>query len=193
MIERWMAIKGYEGLYEISNLGNVRSLWFGKRKILKQKKGKNGYYSVTLCKNGIKKKEFLVHRLVVISFLGPIPEGYVVNHLNENKLDNRLSNLEICTQKENTNYGTGIQRRSKAISIANKGKQLGNTNGAKQLDLIKCDYPYNELTFVSSYEASDFFGYKSKKSVGLLIHRAKRRKENFIKINKEKYFFVKGI
>lgn len=190
MIERWMAIKGYEGLYEISNLGNVRSLWFGNRKILKQKKGKNGYYSVTLCKNGIKKKEFLVHRLVVISFLGPIPEGYVVNHLNENKLDNRLSNLEICTQKENSNYGTAPQRRAKAISIANKGKKRPNIKTGKYLDLIKCDYPYNELTFMSSYKASDFFGYTCKSSVGTLLTRARKRKENFIKINKEKYFFV---
>ena len=66
--ELWATIKGYEGLYEVSNYGNVRSLKYGKIKILKPAKNKFGYYHVILCKNGIK-KDFTVHRLVANAFI----------------------------------------------------------------------------------------------------------------------------
>lgn len=83
-----------------------------KEKILKPKLTRNGYYRVALCKNSIR-KFYLVHRLVFEAFNSTIPEGLQVNHKNEIKTDNRLSNLNLMTCKENVNWGTGIERRVK--------------------------------------------------------------------------------
>lgn len=184
IIERWKAVVGYEGLYEVSDFGNVRSLKYGKVRVLKPGVMK-GYYRVHLCKNG-KRKSFLVHRLVVIMFIGDIPKGMVVNHINENKFDNRLENLEIVTVKENNNHGT----RNERLAKSNKISMLGNTNGAKQLDLMEVEYPFREFTFLSSCAASRFFGYNNKKQVGAYISVARKRGKNFINIRKKKYFFA---
>lgn len=124
MEEKWADIIGFENLYEISNLGNVRSKdriveansrWGVIRKMLfkgkpiKQFVGNNGYSKVSLCKDA-KPISKDVHRLVYIAFNGEIPEGMFVNHIDENKKNNRLDNLNLLTPKENTNYGTGINR-----------------------------------------------------------------------------------
>lgn len=109
--EIWKDIPNYEGIYQASNLGRIKSLKrpYGlKEKILKPQIIR-GYYRVVLCKNSIQKK-YLVHRLVWEVFNGTIPEGLQVNHINEIKADNRLENLNLMTCKENVNYGTGIQR-----------------------------------------------------------------------------------
>ena len=119
-IEIWKDIPNYEG-YQVSNLGRVKSLErldvIGrkrKEKILKPTINHKGYYQVGLWKQSIGKM-YLVHRLVWIAFNGTIPEGLQVNHINEIKSDNRLSNLNLMTPKENTNWGTGIERRTKAV------------------------------------------------------------------------------
>ena len=105
--EIWKDIPNYEG-YQVSNLGRVKSLEridaLGhrlKEKILKPQTNSR-YYQVCLCKNS-KVKKYFVHRLVWIAFNGTIPEGLQVNHINEVKTDNRLSNLNLMTAKENTN------------------------------------------------------------------------------------------
>ena len=116
MEEIWKSIPGYEGKYEASNFGNIRSLNYnktGKTKIMKQRLAKNGYLRVTLGFN--KKKEYPVHVLIYKTFIGEIKEGMQVNHLNEIKTDNRLCNLSIVTPKENINYGNCIEK----IRIAN--------------------------------------------------------------------------
>ena len=120
-IEIWKYIKGFEGLYQVSNLGRVKSLEridaLGhrlKEKILKPRLD-NRYYQVCLCKQSIK-KNYRVHRLVWEAFNGQIPEGLQVNHINEVKTDNRLSNLNLMTAKENTNWGTRNERISKNCS-----------------------------------------------------------------------------
>ena len=116
--EIWKDIKGFEGLYRVSNLGRVKSLKrpYGlKEKILKPEILNNGYYQVCLCKQSVK-KHYRVHRLVWSAFNGPIPENMQVNHINEIKTDNRLSNLNLMTCKENINFGTGIKRRAKKLS-----------------------------------------------------------------------------
>lgn len=132
MNEIWRDVPGYEGLYQVSNLGNVKSLRRGK--ILKPRKSKD-YLHVVLCKDG-KETEFRVNRLVCSVFNGPIPPGLEVNHINEDKSDNRLSNLNLMTHKENINWGTGVRRSAKS----RKGKTYNEKRVAQvgpDLKLIK--------------------------------------------------------
>lgn len=110
-LEIWKDIEGYKGLYQVSNYGQVKSLKFGKEKILKQCKLKDGYLYVRLCQNG-KGKTYKVHRLVVKCFLEAIEGKDIVNHKNEIKTDNRVENLEWVSSKENANYGTRNERIS---------------------------------------------------------------------------------
>lgn len=106
MKETFKAVPGYEGLYEVSDLGKVKSLKTGK--ILKLGKYHSGYLCVTLCKDG-KHKKFLVHRLVYAAFNGEIPPGLEVNHINDkDKTDNRLCNLNLMTHQENTEYSQAV-------------------------------------------------------------------------------------
>ena len=113
--EYWKPVVGYEGLYEVSNWGGVKSLKFGKEKILKPQKDKDGYLQVTLCKNNIK-KVYKVHRLVAEAFLDN-PNNYKeVNHKDENKTNNVVTNLEWCDRKYNQNYGTRTERVAEKIS-----------------------------------------------------------------------------
>lgn len=107
MKETFKAVPGYEGLYEVSNLGNVKGMKTGK--ILKPGKTIHGYLHVTLCKDG-KTKCLSIHRLVWRAFNGEIPPGLEVNHINEEKTDNRLCNLNLMTHKENNKWGTRIER-----------------------------------------------------------------------------------
>lgn len=123
-----------------------------------------------------KKKSLYIHRLVVTAFRGSIPPGMVVNHRNENKLDNSLSNLEIVTAKQNNNHGTRNERIGKALS--------------KQLDLMEADWPYHEYTFTNSYIASEFFGYQRRNQIGKYISYAKKRGENYINIRGTRYIFA---
>lgn len=113
--EIWKDIKNYEGLYQVSNWGRVRSLKFGKIRILKACKDKDGYLIVTLYKSG-QSKIFKVHRLVAETFI-PNPDNLpITNHKNELKYDNRVENLEWCDAKYNTNYGNGIKKRIEKTS-----------------------------------------------------------------------------
>ena len=117
MNEEWRDIRGYEGRYQISSFGRVKSLKDNKgnyrEKILDLKPNKRGYIRVTLYREG-KSKSFQVHRLVAIHFI-PNPNNYSqVNHKDENKQNNKVDNLEWCTQKYNLNYGTRNQRISKS-------------------------------------------------------------------------------
>lgn len=116
--EIWKSITDYEGLYEVSNLGRVKSLGNNKsrkEKILKPAKDRKGYLYVILCRNG-KVKNFKVHRLVAEAFL-PNPEGFPeVNHKDEDKTNNQVENLEFCDCKYNINYGSHNERSAAARS-----------------------------------------------------------------------------
>lgn len=108
MNKEWKPVVGYEGLYEISNNGEILSKT--RRKILKQNNSK-GYNRVILSKDG-KPQHFLVHRLVAIAFL-PNPHNLPqINHKDENKLNNNVENLEWCDAKYNINYGNHNQKLS---------------------------------------------------------------------------------
>ena len=114
-MEIWKDVKGYEGMYQVSSLGNVKSLerivlknglypFIHKELILKAAKNTHGYYYVRLSKDG-KAKNKLVHQLVAIEFLNHIPNGFnlVVNHKDINRQNNNIDNLEIVTSRENSN------------------------------------------------------------------------------------------
>jgi hypothetical protein len=126
--ELWKPIKGFEGLYEVSNMGRFRSIEKTKTttvkngstaimrvrpRLLKMHKVKNGYCHVHLSKDS-KKYEYSAHRLVALHFCDGYADGLVVNHKNEIKSDNRSSNLEWCTEEYNRNYGTRTERCAKS-------------------------------------------------------------------------------
>lgn len=115
MEEIWKDIAGWEGLYQVSTCGRVKSLKYGKERILKQSKNSSGYLTVSLYIEG-KTFSKVVHRLVAIAFI-PNPENKIeVNHIDEDKKNNRLENLNWMTSKENSNWGTRIERQVKSIS-----------------------------------------------------------------------------
>lgn len=113
--EIWKDVAGYEGLYQVSNLGRVKSLKYRKkneeRVLARYQRKEKDYIRVQLWHGG-KLKFAQVHRIEYEAFYGPIPEGMEVNHINEDKTDNRLENLNLMTRKENANWGTAIERNS---------------------------------------------------------------------------------
>lgn len=124
MKRKWKPVKGFEGLYECSNLGEVKSLERldsrgrkVKEKLLSPGKNGKGYLQVNLSKNGVK-KPFRINRLVYEAFVGEIPSKWEINHLDENKENNHLENLEACSHGDNMRWGTGITRRAAALSKA---------------------------------------------------------------------------
>lgn len=148
--EIWRDIPGYEGLYQASNLGRIRSLDrtvrhnYGGTAV---KKGKilmprHGRAQVTFIKDGVRTYP-LVSRLVYSTFNGPIPEGMQVNHISEDFTDDQLENLNLMSPKENTNWGTGIKRRAKTTSLKMKGHHLydKNPNSKVIMEYNKNDVP----------------------------------------------------
>lgn len=123
--EIWKDIPGYEGYYQASTLGRIRSLDRTiidatgnqrryKGNVLRLSDAGKGYLNVMLSKNG-KRATPRVNRVIAMTFLDN-PNGYTqVNHKDENKANNRADNLEWCTPQYNTNYGTGIHRRTQHI------------------------------------------------------------------------------
>lgn len=119
--EIWKDIKRYEGLYQVSNMGIVKSLpklkktpsgTYYTKEMIKKPYICKGYLRLGLCKDS-KTKMFFVHCLVAQAFLGDA-NGLTVNHKDENKLNNRADNLEYMTLAENIRYGGGIQRSAKS-------------------------------------------------------------------------------
>lgn len=144
MEEIWKDIKGYEGLYEISNLGNVKS-----SKILKKELCKNGYFRIKLFKNG-KGKRFLIHRLVAIAFIPNQDDKPQVNHRDGNKQNNNVNNLEWVTSKENNIHAhrAGLNKGSFGM-LGKKGKLNKRAKIINQYDLdgnfIKSWHGYYEI------------------------------------------------
>ena len=103
MREEFKDIEGYEGLYQVSNLGNVKSLKFNKERILKAAIGSSGYLAVTLTKYGIQKRN-QTHQLVATTFLGHTPNGFkglIIDHVDNNPLNNKVENLQLTTTRHN--------------------------------------------------------------------------------------------
>lgn len=153
MEEIWRNIEEYKGFYQVSNWGRIKSTqyWNGTyERILTNNKGKNGYLSVQLYKNG-KGKFYLVHRLVAQAFLENPDNLPCINHRDECKTNNNIDNLEYCSRKYNCNYGTRKQR----IVEKTKNGKLSKTVYQYTLDgKFIAEYP-------STQEVERQLGYSS--------------------------------
>ena len=135
-MEIWKDIKGFEGIYKISDLGNIKSLSrydhyingksrFRKELILKQRKDNTGYFRVCLTKDK-KQKVFHVHHLMAISFLNHSTDNrkIVIDHINNNRSDNKLDNLQIISNRENTSKDrSGYSSNYVGVSWYKKSKK----------------------------------------------------------------------
>lgn len=154
MNEIYKPIKGYENLYKISNLGNIKSIdrvehiitenkdYFRikKGKVLKKTINTNGYYYITLHGEDGTLKTVAIHRLVANNFLDNPNSLKCVNHKDENKLNNNVNNLEWCTYEYNNNYGTKVERLKHS-----------NNWRSRQIVMIDCDGNIiNEYTSINS-------------------------------------------
>lgn len=125
-MEKWVDIKGFEGLYQVSNYGRVKSMNYnstGKEKIMSGNVDKYGYRKVTLTNNK-KKYSKMVHRLVADAFI-PNPSNLPsVNHKDEVKTNNFVENLEWCTVSYNNSYGKRLERLSKTKTNGKTSKKV---------------------------------------------------------------------
>lgn len=139
-MEVWKEIEGFEGLYQISTLGRVKSLkrkYVSKDRILKAKTDKDGYLIVNLSKNNID-NTLRIHKLVALHFIKNPNKFTVINHKDENKKNNSVENLEWCTVRYNNSYGKRIE------SVAEKNK-------------VKVKCITTGVIFNSIKEAADFY------------------------------------
>lgn len=140
MIERWVQITGYEGLYEVSDMGRVRSL---KRattsgRILKQCKGHGGYSKVSLSRNN-KRKTYAVHRIVATAFVPMVNGKNEVNHINGDKRDNRADNLEWCTRAENEMHAFRVLGKKPTAYWSSKPRKFARRLTDEQARAIRSD------------------------------------------------------
>lgn len=161
-MEIWKDVVGYEGIYEVSNIGNVRtnkdkvtySIRHGERhwnqRVLKQKTDKNGYKRVSLWTNK-KNKDWLVHRLVAIAFINNDNNYPMVNHMDAKPYNNHVENLEWCDSNHNVNHAfdNGLMKSKKVKLLSNDGE---------------------EFIFRSLTKASEFLGYNH----SYLSHKIKK-------------------
>ena len=131
MEEIWKDVKGYEGLYQVSNLGNVKSI--RKNIIKKPSRLPKGYLQMRLSKNG-KNKYISIHRLVAQAFIPNINNYPCVNHKDCNPQNNKVNNLEWCTYKENNSYKNHNLKRSISSTIYFLKRDYPN-----EIELIKIE------------------------------------------------------
>lgn len=147
-MEEWKSIKGYEGLYEVSNLGNVKSLgrkiqlpnggvYWKPIKILKQNTDKCGYKYVSLTDAIGRLKSKKVHQLVATAFIENANNYNQINHIDEDKTNNCVNNLEWCTIEYNNRYGTRCKRISESRIGIGKGRRLSEETRLKMSESHK--------------------------------------------------------
>ncbi len=209
-IEIFKDIPGYEGLYQVSNLGNVKSLsrisknsgsYNGfmtiREKILNPALNNHGYYTVFLCKDG-KNKRIKVHQLVTMSFLNHLPDKtqeIVVDHINNIKTDNRLENLQLISHRENSSkdrkrkFDTGVYLHKTSnkyraqIQINNKKFHLGSFDTE-----IEASKAYQKA--LEMYNNGDLSFMKSikisSKYKGVSFDKNRNKWVSYININKKR-------
>ena len=149
--EFWVKIKDYEGLYEVSNFGRIRSFKRKNPKILKSFKP-SGRVQVSLSKNGTI-KHYLIHRLVISSFIEPPKYNYDVDHIDGNCFNNNLLNLRYCNRRENITY----YREKQASSSKYVGVSWSKLR-KKWVSYIRINNSLINLGFSDSEEeASEFY------------------------------------
>ena len=159
--ERWKPIFGYDGMYQVSSLGRVRSKKYGKVRVLSASKNNSGYLQVVLCKDG-KVKHLLIHRLVANAFIeNDNIFNTEINHRNEDKTDNRVSNLEYCDRRYNNTYNDLYWR--KKSSVRRKIEKLYDTNLSIKKNL--------ELFRENGIECSEKTVLRLRKDLGLVKHK----------------------
>lgn len=177
-MEIWKDIPGYEGYYQVSNLGRVKSLerkikhWQGgfrlkKELILSNLTDKDGYFRVNLYDKNSKLKHWSIHQLVCICFLNHTPKGntLVVNHKNFNKKDNRLENLEIVSNRENTNK-----------KHLNSSSKYTGVSFSKRLNKFQAEISYKKKRFYLGV-------FESEKEASLAYQKKLKEIKNGIKIS----------
>ena len=124
-MEEYKQIKGYEELYWISNTGIVKSIRKNSLKYSINGENKSGYKNVSLSKNGIVKK-YTIHQLVAQNFIGERPKGYIINHIDGNKLNNNHFNLEYITHSQNHIHAIkiGLRKTGGDLSFSRKIVQM---------------------------------------------------------------------
>lgn len=144
-MEIYKDIIGYEGIYQVSNLGNVKSIKLSKEKILKPGVSGGYYLTVALCKDG-KPKTKTVHQLVAEAFLNHKADGYklVVDHINNIKTDNRVENLQLITHRYNCSKdrkGSSIYDGVHLEKSTSKWRARIQINGEKKnLGYFNCEF-----------------------------------------------------
>ena len=171
--ESWKNIKGYEGLYQVSNMGRVKSLERTatrkngikqtiRERILKPSTDKDGYLLVSLYNGRGKVKTFKVHRLVCEAFYENPKKKPCVNHIDENKTNNVATNLEWCTYEENNNHGTRNARSAEAQS-----KSVGQyTRDGKLIKVWQSTHEVERLLGFNQGHISDVARGKQKTAYG---------------------------
>jgi len=163
--EIWKDVPNYEGYYQVSNLGNVKSLeriilredGFTakyKSKILSKCLSRHGYYRVLLSKNGIK-ENILIHVLASMAFLNHVPCGYkiVVDHIDNNSLNNNISNLQLVSQRHNVSK----EKHRKVFSSNFIGVSFCKQNNKWRADInVKCKLKFLGR-FNTEIEASEAY------------------------------------
>ena len=152
----WKPIEGFSIPYEISEQGVVRSLNYsntGEIKELKPKIDRYGYVVYGLSNNG-KVTWITAHRLVYNAFVGSIPKGMQINHIDEDKTNNNINNLELVTPKENSNWGTRSER----------------SGMKKRKPVIKCDLNGNEIESYSSIKEAAIFNNTKQNYISAVLN-----------------------
>lgn len=165
MIEKFKPVQGYAGIYEISNMGRVKSL----SRVVERKDGntrvtedriilpfltKCGYHQIVLCKDGVRKKHY-IHRLVANAFIENPNKLPIINHKDENKLNNRVDNLEWCSAYYNLRYGKLQKRLVKIDVIDSKGDVVEVVEGIRECER---KYSISKYLIQRSSEGKDLIG-----------------------------------
>lgn len=165
MIEKFKPVQGYAGIYEISNMGRVKSL----SRIIERKDGntrvtedriilpfltKCGYHQIVLCKDGVRKKHY-IHRLVANAFIENPNKLPIINHKDENKLNNRVDNLEWCSAYYNLRYGKMQAKLVKIDVIDSKGDVVEVVEGIRECER---KYSISKYLIKQSSEGKDLIG-----------------------------------
>ena len=185
--EIWKDIKEYEGLYQVSNMGRVKSLNYrgckGKERIMKQSFYYNGYLKISLKKNR-KIKTIKVHRLVAIAFIPNVENKPEIDHKNTIKTDNRVENLRFVTHKENMNNELTRKHNSEAENNRYKGRKHSEETKEKMSEAKKGKSNSNYKGFICIFPNGEVTKEMTKKELEEMLGISRPIITNIVKSNK---------